>query len=126
MYQNRILDQQELINELVSEIAHNVFLKHPEIIDKYGENGRRQTISDLQKHFHHLQTAYRLQAPELFTDHVKWLHNVLAARKIDISFVQTGLSFMLESVKQLPAEKADFYRKCIGEAIQWMREQPLS
>ncbi|MGM0845799.1 MAG: hypothetical protein ACQEUT_12560 [Bacillota bacterium] len=122
MYHSRILDQQELIDELISEIARKVFLQHPEILEEYGEKGRTQTISDLQKHFLHLQTAFRLEAPELFLDHVKWLQNVLSSRKIEIRFVMTGLTIMKENVKKLPPEKAEFYQRCLAEAIQWMKE----
>ncbi|TYS14690.1 hypothetical protein FZC78_17970 [Rossellomorea vietnamensis] len=122
MYQARILDQHELIDELVSEIAQNVFVKHPEILETFGEKGRSQTFSDLQKHFLHLQTAYKLQAPELFMDHVKWLHNVLVSREIDTRVVLTGLSIMKECVKKLSPEKAAFYRECISEAVQWIDE----
>lgn len=122
MYQTRILEQHELIDELVSEIAQNVFLKHPEILEKFGEKGRSQTFADLQKHFLHLQTAYKLGATELFMDHVKWLHNVLLSREIDTRLVLTGLSIMKESVKKLPPEKAAFYHQCISEAVQWLDE----
>ncbi|WP_409251905.1 hypothetical protein V1502_17640 [Bacillus sp. SCS-153A] len=123
MYQSRVLEQQELINKLVSEVAQSVFQKHPELVEKYGEKGRFQTTADLQKHFHYLQTAFRLQAPEIFIDHVKWLSNVLSSRNIDILFVITGLTFMKERIKEMPAEKETFYRSCLTEAIQWLDER---
>lgn len=123
MYQSRVLDQQEIIDELVSEISRKVFLKHPELLEEYGEKGRSQTITDLQKHFHHLQTAYRLEAPELFVEHIKWLFNVLTSRGIEISFVLTGLSILKESLNGVfSTEKERFYRNCLAEAMNWMRE----
>jgi hypothetical protein len=122
MYQTRILEQQELIDEMIFEISQGVYRRHPEMIDKFGEKGRRQTMADLHKHFHYLQTAFRLQAPELFVDHVKWLYNVLSSRKIDIQYVITGLSMMKESVKKMPSEKELFYRSCLADAIEWMKE----
>ncbi|WP_421381232.1 hypothetical protein ACOJQI_19560 [Bacillus salacetis] len=123
MYQTRILDQQELIDELIVQIAETVFRHHPELLETFGEKGRSQTRADLHKHFHYLQTAFRLQAPELFIDHVKWLYNVLSSRKIDTSFVLTGLSVMKESVMKLPSDRAEFYFECLSTAIDWMKEQ---
>lgn len=123
MYQTRVLEQQELIDRLVSEIAQSVFRKHPDLLENYGEKGRTQTMSDLHKHFHYLQTAFRLQAPEIFIDHVKWLSNVLSSRNVDIQFVLTGLSLMKERTRELSSEKESFYRNCLSEAIQWLDER---
>ncbi|EDL62738.1 hypothetical protein [Bacillus sp. SG-1] len=123
MYQTRVLEQQELIDRLVSEIAQSVFRKHPELLENYGEKGRTQTMSDLHKHFHYLQTAFRLQAPEIFIDHIKWLFNVLISRNVDIHFVLTGLSLMKERTGELPSEKESFYWNCLSEAIQWLNER---
>ncbi|RIW38913.1 hypothetical protein D3H55_00745 [Bacillus salacetis] len=122
MYQTRILEHQDIIDRLVSEIANSVFEEHPGLVELYGEKGRSQAMADLQKHFHFLQTAFRMQAPEIFTDHVKWLYNVLSSRRIDIRYVITGLSEMKKRVGQLPPVKESFYCSCISEAIHWLSE----
>jgi hypothetical protein len=122
MYQTRILDQQELIDKLVVEIAESVFQRHPELLQTFGEKGRSQTMADLHRHFHYLQTAFRLHAPELFVDHVKWLTNVLTSRKVDTSFVLTGLSVMKEkSISKFPSDKGKFYIECLSQALEWMQ-----
>jgi hypothetical protein len=127
MNQPHILEQQNVIDELVFEITQKVFLSHPQLEERYGDKGRAQTVTDLQKHFHYLQTAYRLQAPELFIDHVKWLYNVMTSRGIDIVFVQTGLSIMKETLDgRLPLEKETFYRSCLEQGISWIKDQHSS
>ena len=123
MNQARVLDHQEIIDELVFEISRKVFLQYPELLEQYGEKGRSQTVTDLQKHFHYLQTAFRLEAPELFVDHVKWLFNVLKSRGIEINYVYTGLSIMKESLQgKLPPDKEKFYIFCLTETIKWIKE----
>ncbi|WP_456273426.1 hypothetical protein [Bacillus sp. AK031] len=126
MNQPRVLEQQNVIDELVFEITEKVFLSHPQLEATYGEKGRAQTVTDLQKHFHHLQTAYRLQAPSLYVDHVKWLNNVISSRGVDSGFLQTGLVVMKVALNgRLPAEKERFYRGCLSEAIVWLQKNSL-
>jgi hypothetical protein len=121
MNQPRVLEQQNVIDELVYEITEKVYLSHPLLEERYGEKGRAQTVNDLQKHFHYLQTAYRLQAHEIFIDHIKWLYNVLTSRGVDIVFVQTGLSIMKDTLDgRLPLEKETFYRSCLEQGISWI------
>jgi hypothetical protein len=122
MYPNRVLEHQDIIDGLISEIAFSVFKEHPQLLEIHGEKGRSQAAADLQKHFHYLQTAFRLDAPELFVDHVKWLYNVLSSRQVDMHYVITGLSVMKDRVGTMPPEKAAFYQDCLSDAINWLNQ----
>ncbi|TWT27856.1 hypothetical protein [Planomicrobium sp. CPCC 101110] len=68
--------------QIAKEARESIYAAHPELIERFGENGIIHTEKDNMHHLDHLETAFSLSQPALFLDYTKWLQTVLTSRNV--------------------------------------------
>lgn len=64
-------------------VSGRLYAKHPEYFERYGEKGRRACREDIVSHLAYIEGAIEAESPLPFTEYLRWLRAVLAARGID-------------------------------------------
>lgn len=64
-------------------VSARLYAKHPEYFERYGEKGRRACRDDIVSHLAYIEGAIEAESPLPFTEYLRWLRSVLAARGID-------------------------------------------
>jgi methanogenic corrinoid protein MtbC1 len=73
----KLADTKEYSSQAVSD---ELFLKHPEWLDRYGERGRQICRDDISFHIQFLAGAIEAGSPEAFADYALWTRRMLGAR----------------------------------------------
>ena len=64
-------------------VSGRLYAKHPEYFERYGEKGRRACREDIVSHLAYIEGAIEAESSLPFTEYLRWLRAVLAARGID-------------------------------------------
>jgi MerR family transcriptional regulator, light-induced transcriptional regulator len=78
-------------NEVARDVTDDFFRRHPEWIDRFGDEGRRRGVEDAVFHQEFLAGALRLDDPDAFRRYVRWTAGVLDARGISPRFLAENL-----------------------------------
>ena len=68
------------INAIIDRVVHGIYKDMPELMDRFGEQGRVKCREDNHHHIKHLNSARNLDSDDFFVDYVLWLNNILTAR----------------------------------------------
>ena len=74
-------------------ISHH-FRHHPELRQRYPEQGVARCLQDAEFHFAYLAQAVGLSTPALFSAYVQWAASMLAARGIPAADLRDNLAAM--------------------------------
>lgn len=83
--------------ELAEFIVSAQFEQQPELVDRYGEMGRKKSIQDTQYNLAYLAEAIAAADPALFVDYVGWMKPMLASRGV----LAGDLAFHLELMRDV-------------------------
>ncbi len=61
-------------------VSDELFLKHPEWLERYGERGRQYCKDDISIHVKFLAGAIEAGSPEAFADYARWTSRLLGSR----------------------------------------------
>jgi hypothetical protein len=93
--------------EIARAVTEALYTEMPELMEKYGETGRRKCLQDMHYNLEHLAPAVALGEPVLFARYVVWLREMLASRGVPADEVRRSLELTAEAVRaRLPAEEA--------------------
>ena len=67
----------DLLPHLAKRIVTIQYDSSPELAEKWGEEGFRTSIRDMEYHLEYLTEAYKLGDPTLFVDYIRWTAKVL-------------------------------------------------
>ncbi|MBB3113886.1 hypothetical protein FHS18_006001 [Paenibacillus phyllosphaerae] len=65
---------------IIEQITAGIYEAYPELMERFGEAGKRKCMEDNEHHFRYLETAYALRRQQTFTDYAAWLNNILEKR----------------------------------------------
>lgn len=80
-------------DELARAVTRALYAERPDLLERYGERGRRKCLQDMRYNLEHLAPAVALGEPALFARYVVWLRDMLAARGVPA--VEIGRSLEL-------------------------------
>lgn len=105
-------------DELAGATVDRIFTRHPEMLDRYGNQGRGRCLEDTRYHLMFLTEALAAYSPDLFTDYVQWVKTLLAGLNIPADDLVVNLNIIQEIVKEhVPEETHDLLEKFMGQSI---------
>jgi hypothetical protein len=78
-------------SRLARAITDALYEQMPFLLEKYGERGRARCLEDMNFNLEHLRPAVELARPDVFVSYVRWLDQLLRARKVDTREVVRSL-----------------------------------
>ena len=94
------------------------FSKHPELQERYGEQGMAKCIHDAGFHLAFLAEAIASSTPALFDTYVQWAASMLAARSIPGADLAESLAAIrIVTTEQLPAENAQIAAEYLDHGL---------
>jgi MerR family transcriptional regulator, light-induced transcriptional regulator len=85
--------------ELASAITAALYREMPELLERYGERGRRKCHEDMRYNLEHLAPAVALADPSLFARYVTWLREMLEAHGVPARDVRRSLELTGDEVR---------------------------
>lgn len=103
---------------IVDQIVHKFYDQYPELIKKFGENGKKRTREDNYYHLQYLETAFELHNEQVFIDYSLWLNEVLTSRGVGTSLIIKNFQWLSEAVDQLADDNMKaFFQDVLQKAI---------
>ncbi|MCK6204156.1 hypothetical protein KZX50_01645 [Bacillus infantis] len=104
-------------DRIVKKLFERFYEEFPSL-EKFGESGKRRTEEDINYHFQYLETAYKLESIQIFTDYSKWLQDILTSRGLDSFYLVLNFKWLIEEMKETDAEEKNFYIQALEEGIK--------
>lgn len=112
---NRLLEEKEA---LAAAITNAHYAEQPDLMAKYGVAGRQRCLEDVRYTLDHLIPALDLGQPSMFADYVRWLDQLLRARRVDTSDLVRSLEVTEEVTrKHIPNDEADAVAETIRAGL---------
>jgi hypothetical protein len=109
--------------QIAKEARESIYAAHPELIERFGENGIIHTEKDNMHHLDHLETAYSLNQVELFLDYTKWLETVLTSRNVGTHLIIDNFERLIAILPgKVSPEEELFMIRCLEKAIALLNE----
>jgi MerR family transcriptional regulator, light-induced transcriptional regulator len=94
------------------------FNQHPELRERYGEQGVAKCVQDANFHLAFLADAIASSVPAVFSAYIQWARSMLAARNIPRSDLAESLAALRVVVAQeLPAQDAQIAAEYLDHAL---------
>lgn len=92
--------------DAVAAVTEQIYARHPELLQRFGEQGRKACREDLQRHLEYLLAALYSASPSPFRDYVLWLRTVLDSRGVPGGHVLESLHLLQQFFRErlLPAQ----------------------
>ena len=102
---NRLLEEKDALATAITD-AH--YAEQPDLMAKYGVAGRRRCLEDVRYTLEHLIPALDLGQPSMFADYLRWLDQLLRARRVETSDLVRSLELTEKVTRgQLPNDEAE-------------------
>lgn len=105
-------------------VTTQIYEAYPELLEKYGEQGKRKCKEDNVHHMRQLDAAFRLANDQPFVDYALWLngilvrHGMLLAHLIDNFERISGVL----AARPLPdAAETNAYRRMLAKGIEALK-----
>ncbi|UEM25069.1 cobalamin-dependent protein (plasmid) [Skermanella mucosa] len=79
------------------------WLRHPEMAQRYGDEGRKRCVEDMQYTLLYLEAATSTGSLELFRNYTEWLRSIFICHNLDVA----DLAGTLESLLEIFTERGD-------------------
>ena len=111
----RLLDRK---GELAREVTRALYAERPELLERYGESGRRKCLQDMHYNLEHLAPAVALTEPQLFARYIVWLRDMLGARGVPADEIRRCLELTERAVREgMGEEEATAIISVIGAGL---------
>lgn len=88
---------------LAEAVTARCFEARPDLLSRYGEQGRSECLKDTEYHLSYLAEALATASPSLFVDYVAWAKVMLATRNIPSEDLASNLEALCEALRgELP------------------------
>jgi hypothetical protein len=104
-------------DRIVKKLFDRFYEEFPSL-EKFGESGKKRTEEDIYYHFQYLETAYKLDNKQIFTDYSKWLQDILTSRGLDSFYLVLNYKWLIEEMAETDTEEKDFYMSALEEGIK--------
>ncbi|WP_445664324.1 cobalamin-dependent protein [Fodinibius sp. AD559] len=110
-------------SELAELVTSMHFERHPELDERYGEEGRKKCYEDTTYHLDYLVQAVRVDSKELFNNYLDWARTMLQERGIPESDLVDNIVVIREAIRKvLPGEQAEMLVAFIKEGLSSLEE----
>ncbi|RSD25517.1 hypothetical protein [Mesobacillus subterraneus] len=72
--------KQAIVTDIIEEVTAGIYRDYPNLLEKYGEQGRQKCKEDNVHHIKYLQTAFSMGEDQYFIDYAHWLNGILTSR----------------------------------------------
>lgn len=109
---------------IIQDVSDGIYAAYPDLMDKYGEAGKRKCIEDNEHHFRYLETSLALGEDKVFTDYALWLNNLLQKRGMKADHVIDNFERIAAELQgRMPEEKQRRMTTLLQSAICQLKEQ---
>ena len=99
-------------------VTDRLYEERPELMERYGARGRARCLEDLGHTIDHLVPAVELDVEALFTRYVRWLDELLRARKVDTGHTIRSLELLAEvAARTLPPDESKPVRRILRAGL---------
>ncbi|WP_066099005.1 hypothetical protein [Bacillus sp. SJS] len=113
----------QIKDEIIEQVVEGIYEHYPELLEKYGETGKRKCREDNEHHLKHLATAYEAQMPKIFTDYAVWLNNVLTSRGMKKEHLMDNFERIEKALETVEAPEKNDYVQYLRAANQLLSER---
>ena len=121
--ERKVVQQLKAYKEKLAELVTSMhFERHPELDERYGEEGRKKCYEDAIDHLDYLEEAIRVESEELFNNYLNWARTMLQERDIPKSDLVDNLVILREAIKNvLPDAEASLLVEYVNEGVLSLR-----
>jgi len=106
--------------QLAEQLTEKHYQHHPQLLTRYGENGKQRCLQDALIHFDYLAQALLVSSKSLFSDYIAWAKILLAQYGVSQEDLSHNLELMQQVlVENLPLEQAQctdsYIHPCLSE-----------
>lgn len=115
--------------DLVDLAVEEIYREFPELLERYGEQGRRKCREDNEHHWRHLHTDWQLSDEKVFTDYASWLQGILLRHGMLREHLIAnfrGLWKALEVYEGLEANQRTVYVNLLSAGIDCLERETAS
>jgi hypothetical protein len=109
---------------MIDEITQGIYEAYPELLSKYGEQGKQKCREDNRHHLRHLETAYQVGSDQVFVDYAIWLNGILIRHGMGPEHLIDNFERIYQVLqgKELPEGLAEAYGRMLGKGIDVLRQ----
>ncbi|GIP38077.1 hypothetical protein J31TS4_13570 [Paenibacillus sp. J31TS4] len=86
--------------EFAERVTRETYEMQPELMGRFGPNGRRRTMEDTVFNLNYLAESLMIQSPKLFASYISWLKVLLAGYHVSADDVAVNLRLIGETVRE--------------------------
>jgi hypothetical protein len=100
-----IIDIGKKYEPVINRSVKEIYVKYPELDEKFGERGRQKCHEDNVYHFQYLETSAGLGSSKVFTDYALWLNSVLVSRGMSTDHLIDNFRSIITALEASPEVK---------------------
>ena len=109
--------------EVAQAVTAALYAARPELLERYGENGRSKCLQDMRYNIEHLVPALALQRPAMFAGYITWVDGLLRARSVPTADLRLSLQLLRqEALRVLPVEMEPILTECLRAGLTALGE----
>lgn len=113
----------EKYDSVIQRAVKEIYVKYPELDEKFGERGRQKCFEDNVYHFQYLETSSGLGSAKIFTDYALWLNSVLVSRGMSTDHLIDNFKSIIIALEAAPdMENGDQFANHLYQAIHALEE----
>ncbi|MBU8754876.1 hypothetical protein [Priestia megaterium] len=116
------------VNKIVERVTEKIYELEPSLLEKFGERGKERCYEDNRYHMKYLETTYKLDNLQIFTDYALWLNNLLTSRGMKTQHIIDNFKFIQEALFELDNygdKQVQAYVTYLEEANHILKQQQL-
>ncbi|WP_458126316.1 cobalamin B12-binding domain-containing protein [Paenibacillus sp. Z3-2] len=87
-------------SNLADKITEKQYLRQPDLLERFGENGKMRTKQDSEYSLNYLAESALAQSPQLFTHYIAWLKVLLEGYKVSAEDLAINLNLIKETLEE--------------------------
>lgn len=118
-----MIDIGKKYEEVIGRSVKEIYVKYPELDEKFGERGRQKCYEDNVYHFQYLETSAGLGSAKVFTDYALWLNSVLVSRGMSTDHLIDNFRSIITALEAYPEMgNGDKFTDHLHQAIYALEE----
>ncbi|WP_456272523.1 hypothetical protein [Bacillus sp. AK031] len=118
-----MIDLGSQYDDVINRAVKEIYIKYPELDEKFGERGRQKCYEDNVYHFTYLETSAAMNSAKIFTDYSLWLNSVLVSRGMSTDHLIDNYRSIIIALEATPeVEKGDQFADHLYKAIDALEQ----
>ncbi|MBM7649896.1 hypothetical protein JOC78_002880 [Bacillus ectoiniformans] len=109
------------ISDLAEKATEQIYKREPQLLERFGEQGKNKCKEDNEHHLKQLKTAFELDNHQFFVEYAIWLNGILTKHGMGTKHLVDNfqiLEGLLKSSDQLEENELNAYLDYIDRAIR--------